>query len=182
MDTTVPAPEPKPKRRNDDALHSDGRGHQGGPNRQRKLASSFSERQNTAIEKNGCNPVGTNYEAKVPKLQRLSARSTYLTTIAVEVPIWLMEEDIAAIERLGHSALLERATATRRRARRAQPPAISTSCKSATARSTSSATNPTRPPGSRSDPAHPLCARALALDRHPALRFQVRVVQRASIL
>ena len=38
----------------------------------------------------------------------------------------------------------------RRRARRAQSPAISTSCKSATARSTSLTTNPMRPPGSRS--------------------------------
>ena len=57
------------------------------------------ERQNTATETAALilPSVGTNYE-RHPKLQRFMLANNS-TTIAVEVPIWLHAEDIAAIER-----------------------------------------------------------------------------------
>ena len=61
--------------------------------------SSFSKRQNTATETAALilPSVGTNYE-RHPKLQRFMLANDS-TTIAVEVPIWLHADDIAAIER-----------------------------------------------------------------------------------
>jgi hypothetical protein len=57
------------------------------------------ERQNTATETAALilPSVGTNYE-RHPKLQRFMLANDS-TTIAVEVPIWLHADDIAAIER-----------------------------------------------------------------------------------
>src|SRR5271157_5073717 len=57
------------------------------------------ERQNTATETAALilPSVGTNYE-RHPKLQRFMLANDS-TTVAVEVPIWLYAEDIAAIER-----------------------------------------------------------------------------------
>jgi len=57
------------------------------------------ERQNTATETAALilPSVGTNYE-RHPKLQRFMLANDS-TTVAVEVPIWLHAEDIAAIER-----------------------------------------------------------------------------------
>jgi DNA-directed RNA polymerase subunit RPC12/RpoP len=67
------------------------------------------ERQNTATETASLilPSVGTNYE-RHPKLQRFMLANDS-TTVAVEVPIWLYAQDIAAIERRWSIELLPKA-------------------------------------------------------------------------
>ena len=90
--------------------------------------------------------VGSNYE-RHPKLQRFMLANDS-TTIAVEVPVWLAQDDIAALER-EHGIRL-----SLRQAPNARSPATSIFSKSGTAPSTSWTTSQTlgRTSRSRSSP------------------------------
>ena len=126
-------------------------------------------------------PTTGNNHARHAALQRFMLANDS-TTIAVEVPIWLHADDIAAIERRWNIELFPKAATG---PSDGEPPLDH--------RPHRLPANPERrDPHSRLQarrehreavrPAHPLCARPLALDRHPAVRFQVRVVQRAPVL
>ena len=139
-------------------------------------------RRNTATEMAALilPSVGTNYE-RHPKLQRFMLANNS-TTIAVEVPIWLRAHDIAAIERRWGIELVPQASTAPSDGERALDHRPHRLPANPQRRDPHPRLQAGRPDEQASRAAHDVRSRPLAPHGHPALRFQMRVVQRAPVL
>ena len=118
--------------------------------------------------------VGSNHQRHA-RLQKFMLANDSVT-VAVEIPIWLAENDIAAIERRWGITLLPR--------QGSEPRVITGHIDFLQIRNAAIHILDYKPDASTNKPFAQLTIYALALSphRHSAVRFQVRVVQRARLL
>jgi transcription elongation factor Elf1 len=127
------------------------RGSQLAPDFLRPDRLSIVEKQNAATDMAALiiPGVGSNHD-RHSKLQRFMLANDS-ATLAVEVPIWLLEDDIAALEKIyGVSIVPRQSIAGRRRHKRRFTPDTLISCRRVTGRSISSITSPMRAPANQS--------------------------------
>ena len=113
-------------------------------------ASSFSNGRTRRPDGCAHSPLGRHQLRAPPEAPTLHARQRFQRRSRSKYRSGSTPKTSPPSSGAGTSSSSRKQRPPRRRVRRAQSPAISTSCKSATAQFTSSTTNPTRPPGSRS--------------------------------